>query len=54
MSWTTGGSSPPNYIARDGRALIRLWGTALADIATTYVHNPRARQKHPAWFERRP
>lgn len=32
--------------------LIRLWGTVLADIATTYVHNLTRAPKTPARFER--
>ena len=32
--------------------LIRLWGTGLADIATTYVHNLTRDGKAPARFER--
>jgi hypothetical protein len=32
--------------------LIRLWGTVLADIATTYVHNLTRTGKAPARFER--
>jgi len=32
--------------------LIRLWGTVLADIATTYVHNLTRTPKTPARFER--
>jgi len=32
--------------------LIRLWGTVLADIATTYVHNLTRTGKVPARFER--
>lgn len=32
--------------------LIRLWGTVLADIATTYVHNLTRTGKTPARFER--
>ena len=32
--------------------LIRLWGTVLADIATTYVHNLTRSPKAPARFER--
>lgn len=32
--------------------LIRLWGTVLADLATTYVHNMTRDAKSPARFER--
>jgi hypothetical protein len=32
--------------------LIRLWGTVLADVATTYVHNLTRDAKTPARFER--
>jgi hypothetical protein len=32
--------------------LIRLWGTVLADVATTYVHNLTHKPKTPARFER--
>lgn len=32
--------------------LIRLWGSVLADVATTYVHNLTQTPKHPARFER--
>jgi hypothetical protein len=32
--------------------LIRLWGTVLADVATTYVHNLTRNVKTPARFER--
>jgi hypothetical protein len=32
--------------------LIRLWGTVLADIATTYVHNLTRQGRTPARFER--
>jgi hypothetical protein len=32
--------------------LIRLWGTVLADVATTYVHNLTRGPKTPARFER--
>ncbi len=32
--------------------LIRLWGTVMADIATTYVHNLTRSSKAPARFER--
>jgi len=32
--------------------LIRLWGTVLADVATTYVHNLTRGAKTPARFER--
>jgi hypothetical protein len=32
--------------------LIRLWGTVIADVATTYVHNLTRRQNGPARFER--
>jgi hypothetical protein len=32
--------------------LIRLWGTVLADVATTYVHNMTRKAKTPARFER--
>jgi hypothetical protein len=32
--------------------LIRLWGTVLADVATTYVHNLTRDGKTPARFER--
>ena len=32
--------------------LIRLWGTVISDIATTYVHNLTRTPSHPARFER--
>jgi len=32
--------------------LIRLWGTVLADVATTYVHNLTRNSRTPARFER--
>jgi hypothetical protein len=32
--------------------LIRLWGTVIADIATTYVHNLTRREDEPPRFER--
>jgi hypothetical protein len=37
--------------AMDGE-LIRLWGTVIADVGTTYVHNLTRRAKTPARFER--
>jgi len=42
-----------NYIphAMDEQ-LIRLWGTVLADVATTYVHNLTRTAKQPSRFER--
>jgi hypothetical protein len=42
-----------NYIPQvlDER-LIRLWGTVLADVATTYVHNLTRNEKTPPRFER--
>lgn len=32
--------------------MIRLWGTVMADVATTYVHNLTRKPKKPARFER--
>src|SRR5262249_32942890 len=34
------------------KVLIRLWGTVLADVGTTYVHNLTRGPKTPARFER--
>ena len=42
-----------DYIPREmDEQLIRLWGTVLADIAATYVHNLTRSPKVPARFER--
>jgi hypothetical protein len=42
-----------NYIPQPMDAnLIRLWGTVLADVATTYLHNLTRRSTKPARFER--
>lgn len=42
-----------NYIPRaTDEQLIRLWGTVLADVANTYVHNITRSPRTPARFER--
>jgi hypothetical protein len=42
-----------SYIPRaTDEQLIRLWGTVLADVANTYVHNMTRTSKTPARFER--
>jgi hypothetical protein len=42
-----------NYIPHPmDEHLIRLWGSVLADVATTYVHNLTKTPRHPARFER--
>ena len=42
-----------NYLPHTiDESVIRLWGTGMADVATTYVHNLTRTAKNPARFER--